>query len=230
MCYTPPISFATAAIEFTLAIYMRVRYKQARMAKFGPVFMTLLGSYQFSEFLMCVTPYVELWTKVGFVAYSFLPAVGLHSVLYHLKKKLSHTKIAFIYAVPALAVVGALTPGIMVAQTLCETVFVTSHIFPNTDIGFLAFWAYSVYYAGFIIASTVISFNAYLVNRGRKDRVLFLYYPAAIMSMTIPTFVFLVLVPHFGFRFPSILCHFALLLAAIIFAGVRREEMMRRGA
>lgn len=226
MCYTPPISFATACIEFFLAIYMRVRYKRARMVKFGSVFMMLLGGYQFTEFLLCTTPFTELWTKAGFVIYSFLPAVALHSILFQTRKKITPTSIAFIYAMPVIAVLTAMVPDVMVANGVCNTIFVTTHTFQATPIGALSFWAYSIYYAGFIIASAVMSFNAYLSARNKHERKLFVYYPVAVALMTVPTFIFIVLFPHFGFRFPSVLCHFALLLAAVVFTGIRREEQL----
>lgn len=187
--------------------------------------MMLLGGYQFSEFLLCVTPFTELWTKVGFVIYTFLPAVALHSVLFRLNKKITTMRLAFIYAVPVVTICAALIPGLMVAQALCETIFITAHIFQPNDLGYFTFWVYCVYYAGFIIASAVISINAYIMMKSKSDRNLFLYYPAAIALMTIPTFIFLVVFPHFGLRFPSVLCHFALFLAAVVFAGVRREEI-----
>lgn len=188
--------------------------------------MMLLGGYQLSEFLLCVTPFTELWTKVGFVIYTFLPAVALHSVLFRLNKKLTAMRLAFVYAVPIFTVLAASIPGLMVAQAMCETIFVTAHIFQATDLGYFTFWVYCIYYAGFIIAASVISINAYIMMKNKNDRNLFLYYPAAVALMTIPTFIFLVVFPHFGLRFPSILCHFALLLAAIVFTGVRREEQL----
>ncbi len=226
MCYTPPVSFATALIEFSLAIYMRVRYKRARMVKFGSVFMILLGTYQLSEFLLCVTRFTELWTKVGFVTYSFLPAVALHSALFQLRRNVRPTHLAFIYSIPVLAVLSAFVPGLMVASGACNTIFVTTHIFPATDLGMITFWIYSIYYAGFIIASMVLLINAFIAMRNTRNRKLLIYFPIAVALATIPTFLFLVIFPHFGLRFPSILCHFALLLVVIIFAGVRHEERL----
>ena len=228
MCYTPPVSFATAFIEFVLAIYMRVRYGKTRMVKFGSALLLLLGSYQFSEFLLCTTPFSELWTKWGFVSYSFLPAVGLHYVLFQLRRKITTTHLAFIYFVPVLALLASLAPDVIVTQSWCNTVFITAHIFPATDYGLLTFWIYSAYYAGFIIAASVMSINAFIATRKTKARMQYVYFPLGITLMTVPTFLFLIVFPHFGFRFPSILCHFGLLLAACLFAGVRNDELTRK--
>lgn len=228
MCYTPPVSFATAFIEFALAIYMRVRYGKARMVAFGSALLLLLGSYQISEFFLCTTTYAEFWTKWGFVSYSFLPAVGLHYVLFQLRRKVSTTQKAFIYFVPAVALLASIAPDVIVTQSWCNEVFITAHIFPATNYGLLTFWLYSAYYAGFIIAASVLSINAFIEQRKSKTRMQFVYFPLGITLMTVPTFLFLVVFPHFGFRFPSILCHFGLLLAACLFAGVRYEELHRK--
>jgi hypothetical protein len=228
MCYTPPVSFATAFIEFALAIYMRVRYGQARMVKFGSALLLLLGSYQISEFFLCTTTYSELWTKWGFVSYSFLPAVGLHYVLFQLRRKVTTTHLAFIYIVPVLALLASIAPDVIVTQSWCNEVFITAHIFPATDYGMLTFWIYSAYYAGFIMAASVLSINAFIAARKTQDRIQYVYFPLGITLMTVPTFLFLVVFPHFGFRFPSILCHFGLLLAACLFAGVRHDELKRK--
>ena len=228
MCYTPPVSFATAFIEFALAIYMRVRYGKARMVAFGSALLLLLGSYQISEFFLCTTTYAEFWTKWGYVSYSFLPAVGLHYVLFQLRRKVSTTQKAFIYFVPIVALLASIAPDVIVTQSWCNEVFITAHIFPATNYGLLTFWLYSAYYAGFIIAASVLSINAFIEERKSKTRMQFVYFPLGIALMTIPTFLFLVVFPHFGFRFPSILCHFGLLLAACLFAGVRYEELHRK--
>lgn len=228
MCYTPPVSFATAFIEFALAIYMRVRYGKARMVAFGSALLLLLGSYQISEFFLCTTTYAEFWTKWGFVSYSFLPAVGLHYVLFQLRRKVSTTQKAFIYFVPIVALLASIAPDVIVTQSWCNEVFITAHIFPATNYGLLTFWLYSAYYAGFIIAASVLSINAFIEQRKSKTRMQFVYFPLGITLMTVPTFLLLVVFPHFGFRFPSILCHFGLLLAACLFAGVRYEELHRK--
>lgn len=228
MCYTPPVSFATAFIEFALAIYMRVRYGEARMVKFGSALLLLLGSYQISEFFLCTTTYAEFWTKWGFVSYSFLPAVGLHFVLHQLRRRVSTTHLAFIYVIPALALLSSLAPDVLVTQSWCNEVFITAHIFPATDYGMLTFWIYSTYYAGFIIAASVLSINAFIAARKTRARMQFVYFPLGITLMTVPTFLLLVVFPHFGFRFPSVLCHFGLLLAACLFAGVRRDETLNK--
>jgi hypothetical protein len=92
----------------------------------------------------------------------------------------------------------------------------------------LTFWIYSAYYAGFIMAASVLSINAFIAARKTQDRMQYVYFPLGITLMTVPTFLFLVVFPHFGFRFPSILCHFGLLLAACLFAGVRHDELKRK--
>lgn len=225
MCFTPPVSLATAAIEFGLIFWMQKKYPRAEFLKFGCWFMFLLGLYQFSEFLLCTAPYPDVWVRLGFIAYSFLPAVGLHAALSHTHKKYS---VALLYVIPVIASVFVLTPQVMSVNGVCNTIFITTHIFPNTWIGSIAFWLYSgLYYAGFIIWSCLLCIHAYLRERNARVRKLFLFLPVAIALMTVPTMIFIIALPHFDVRFPSILCHFALLLAFTVVLGVRYEHKIR---
>lgn len=221
MCFTPPVSLATAAIEFGLIFWMQYKYPRAAFLTFGCWFMFLLGAYQFSEFLLCVAPYPDIWVRLGFIAYSFLPAVGLHAALVFTKKKYSRT---LLYAIPVLASLFVLTPHAAVSG-VCETIFVTTHIFPNSWAGSILFWIYSgFYYAGFIIWSSLVCLHKYLHEKNVRRRTQFLFLSVAIALMTIPTMILIIILPHFDVRFPSILCHFALLLAITIFLGVRYEN------
>lgn len=221
MCYTPPVSLFTAVVEFGLAIWIRVRYRRATLAPFGSALMIFLGLYQLSEFLLCTTPFERVWVMMGFVSYSYLPAVALHAVVFYLRVKIP---VWILYIVPVIATIAAVIPGVMVGTGTCHEVFVTAQNFQPTLLGNVAFWIYSTYYAAFIIASVVLSLRARSRAREAGRRKLFTYIPLAVAAMTIPTFVLLIMFPQFGVMFPSVFCHFALLFAAFILAGVRHEE------
>lgn len=221
MCYTPPVSLFTALTEFALAIWIRVRYRRATLAPFGSVLMIFLGLYQLSEFLLCTTPFERAAVMMGFVSYSYLPAVALHAVVHYLRLKVP---VWILYVVPVIATVAALVPGVMLGTGMCNEVFVTAQNFQPTALGHFAFLVYSLYYAAFIILSVMLSLRARDRARDPHRRKLFTYIPLAIAAMTIPTFVLIIMFPYFGVMFPSVLCHFALLFAAFILAGVRHEE------
>jgi hypothetical protein len=48
--------------------------------------------------------------------------------------------------------------------------------------------------------------------------------PIAVLLMSLPTFILMVIFPFFDIMFPSVLCHFALLLAIVVFVGTYLEH------
>ena len=110
---------------------------------------------------------------------------------------------------------------------ICHSIFVTAK---NTLFNFQSIWGlfgfiiYIAYYFGLILASCLLAFNAYYKERNRKKRKILLTLPLAVFLMCFPTFVLIIIFPVFNIMFPSVLCHFALLLALTIFIGVRSEH------
>jgi len=122
MCFTPAISLATAIIEFALAGVMFFVFKKSKLKNFLTVFIILLGLYQFSEFMLCSSSYSEFWAIFGFVVYSFLPAVGLHSALFFTKKWRS---LFLLYVIPVAVSVFAIGFSNFIIVAQCDRVFVT---------------------------------------------------------------------------------------------------------
>src|SRR3989339_540354 len=89
MCYNPTVSLTTAIIEWTFAILIPWKYPKNRVRYFSSILMFFLGLYQFTEFMFCKTNQPDLWMRLGFLAYSLLPAIGLHSTLHYFKMKIN---------------------------------------------------------------------------------------------------------------------------------------------
>jgi protein-S-isoprenylcysteine O-methyltransferase Ste14 len=53
-----------------------------------------------------------------------------------------------------------------------------------------------------------------------EKKKLYLLLPLGVLIMSVPTFILMVVFPNLNFMFPSVLCHFALLLAIVTFVGV----------
>ena len=90
MCFTPAISLTTALIEFIIATFILVKYKRYVVPVFFAILVYVLGIYQFTEFMLCTTNNAFLWAKLGFITYTFLPAIGLHFA-FRLTKKVRST-------------------------------------------------------------------------------------------------------------------------------------------
>lgn len=222
MCYTPTVSLATAVIEFALAIFIPWRYRRASLRYVYAVLIFLLGAYQFTEFLLCTTDYPELWVKTGFVIYTFLPALGLHAVFKYLKYDFK--SIVLIYLLPILFSFMAISSENIAAGT-CNAIFITTKLSMMKNAWI--FLSYAAYYAGFIIWASVMAFNLYLKNRKNLKQKMYITFPIAVLLMSLPTFILITIFPFLEIRFPSILCHFALLLALTALVGIRLEDKLK---
>lgn len=79
-CFTPLVSLSTFIIEFAFAVYVLTKYKPTLFSKLCTAVLICLGLFQLSEFLICKTPYVDFSIKLGYVAITLLPALGLHII------------------------------------------------------------------------------------------------------------------------------------------------------
>ncbi len=228
MCFTPAVSLSTTVIEFNLAAIMPWKYRRARTRWFFSLFIFLLGIYQLTEFFLCQTGDAGLWVKAGFIIYTTLPALGLHSIAYYSKIKINKT---LIYTLPAIFILSALLSPNFVMEGRCETIFITARtIWENYSgpLGFLGVAIYKSYYFSFIIATCVLSIKKYYREKNPRRKKLYLIFPMAVLLMTVPTFVLLIIFPSLQIMFPSVFCHFALLLALTAFIGVRMENSVNK--
>jgi len=150
MCFTPAISLTTAIIEFILAILILSLFKRTIITKFSALFITVLGAYQFSEFMLCTSNNIQTWVILGFIIYTFLPAIGLHAIIKFLKLK---TKKWLVYTPSIIFSLIALLYRNFVIEGSCSKYFVkVKTIFFLSETGLklfpiitLASSSYSVY-------------------------------------------------------------------------------------
>lgn len=228
MCYNPSVSLFTAIVEFILAGMMLLKYRWASTRYFFVAFLMVLGAYQFTEFMLCKTNSPELWAAVGFVVYTFLPALGLHGTIRCLKRKFNPF---WLYILPVGFVLLMMSYPSFILVSQCQTIFVTVRnalfqvgSFQQT----LLFVLYNLYYAGFIFLSCILCLVDYKKEKNINRKKLLLIFPLSVVVMSFPTLVLIVIFPALDLHTPSVLCHFALLLALVGFIGVRLEEKYTR--
>ena len=224
MCYNPTVSLTTAIIEWTLAIVLPFKYPKTRTRFFTSVFMIFLGLYQFTEFMFCKTNQADLWMRLGFMAYTLLPAIGLHTTLHYFKIKIN---LFWIYIIPIAYIIGAGLATNFVVESKCHDIFVTArNIFSsvNSPLEAAKFGFYTAYYFSFILIACLIGIRAYLKETNRQKQRIYLIFPMAVFLMSFPTFTLIIMLPALNIQFPSILCHFALLLALTVFVGARWDH------
>ncbi|MBI4453684.1 hypothetical protein HY636_03495 [Candidatus Woesearchaeota archaeon] len=229
MCFSPHVSISVAIIEFVLATLILLLFRKSFISKFMALFIYLLGFYQFTEFMVCISANPDIWAKLGFITYTFLPAIGLHFILRistfkfnkKLNKKLSTTQIILLYLLlytpPVLfSLFSIFTPNFIV-ETSCNTIFVTiKNLLFNTD-NYIKFTFYWLYYFGFITIATIISLIKYHLEKNKYVKLFYLLGALGLLIITIPPLILIVIFPALNVMYPSIYCKFALLFAVIAF-------------
>lgn len=224
MCFNPTVSIVTAITEWVLSVLIIFKYPFAKMRYLASALMIFLGLYQFSEFMLCKTAQTELWVRVGFVAYTILPAIGLHTMLKLLKIK---TRYIWVYVIPATYIILSIITPNFVREAKCYDLFVTAR---NTLFSFggvaqtISYGIYTAYYFGFILAASLLGVKKYLKEKNYLKQKIYLTFPLAVFLMSFPTFLIIIIFPALNIQFPSILCHFALLFALAIYMGVRWDN------
>ncbi|MBA7608458.1 hypothetical protein ES703_15635 [subsurface metagenome] len=225
MCFTPFISLTTAIIEFAVATFILIRYKKYLVPVFSAILIYVLGFYQFTEFMLCSSGNPFLWAKIGFITYTFLPAIGLHFIL-RLTKNKKYNKL--IYLIPIFfAIITIITPN-FILKASCSKVFVTvQHVLASQNYANL-FPFYLIYYIGALIFMGMLLFILIKKERNKLDKKIEeLWFMAGLITILIPLILILIL-PALKIKFPSIYCEFALLftIAALISSSlyVRKKK------
>ncbi len=79
---------------------------------------------------------------------------------------------------------------------------------------------YMIYYTFFILISFIFMVNEYVRTKDKKRKKVSILIALSILCMTAPTLVVTQVFPMLNIAFPSVLCHFALFLAILLFIAV----------
>jgi len=173
MCFTPIASISTAIIEFGIALYLLREIKDRKLYPLF-VFVLLLGVYQFSEFMLCTSTDPEIWARLGFVAYTFLPIL-----VYHLFINLSGTKaIRELYIMPSVFAAMAVFLPNFIIYTSCNFLHVTvENLIFNQNPLLMA--AYVFYYLAIPLYGVYIFSKKVHVSRSGKMKFVLASFPVA---------------------------------------------------
>lgn len=215
-CFSPPVMLATLAIEGSLAGYALWRYKLTSVTKLIVALLLALGTFQLAEYLVC-TGYganAENWSRLGFVAITALPPLGVH-IMHELAGKPKRALVNTAYATMA---------GFMVFFLTYKTAFIGHQCTGNYvifQLGNQISGLYSMYYYGWLFVG--ITLGIHWANELREQGKASIKKLETVKALLIGYLVFLVPVavantirPETRRGIPSIMCGFAVLLAMIL--------------
>ena len=215
-CFSPPVMVATMVIEVSLAIYTVWRYKMDLFTRLATVMLVCLATFQLAEYFVCtgLGSMAEPWSRVGFVAITALPPLGLHMM--HVlagkpQRRLVYGSYAFMTAFMAFFL---FSPGTFTGHQ-CTGNYVIFQFTANVT------GVYSVYYFAWLLAGIGLGFRwANELKEKGKTAVKQLQTVQALvlgyLVFLVPSALAMTVNPNVRRGIPSVMCGFAVLLALIL--------------
>lgn len=223
---------ASFTIEIILAAYTLWRYRLNTLGRLVTGSLVALAVFQLCEYHVCggMGWRAEQWSRLGYVAITLLPPLGLH-MLHGLADKPKRKLVVASYATMA---------GFIGYFLLSPTAFQGYQCTGNYvifQIGIPAALAYGLYYYGWLLAAIVLGFRwanqlqatgAKLAKRLQAVRGLIIGY----LVFLVPTALANSVKPETRRGIPSIMCGFAVLFAFILafYVMPRLAERRRKKA
>lgn len=226
-CFSPPVMVATFIIEIVLAAYVVFRYYLNNTTRLIVASLVALSIFQVSEYFVCGGLGAEAgtWSRIGYVAITALPPLGLH-LLYVISGKKSRKLVVAAYT----------TMGVYMSYFLLSpTAFVGHECTGNYvifQIGMDAARLYGLYYYGWLLAAMLIGYR--LLTNAKYEKTVRQQIGgllAGYLVFLVPTGIANMVKPETRAGIPSIMCGFAVLFALILAlyiaprAGVIREKI-----
>lgn len=213
-CFSPPIMIATFIIELCLFVYTLVRYKLTPLTRLAAAILLMLALFQLSEYNVCEGFGLSalVWSRIGFVAITLLPPLGLH--LIHIIAKRSANWLVWLnYLLAGLFVATFTFSSAIFASHVCAGNYVIFHL--EDRVGGFYFVYYYLWLAVGVLTSLYFSLKA-------KQHIREALYLMAIGYLTflLPTIIINNINPQTVAGIPSIMCGFAIVYAGILALGV----------
>jgi hypothetical protein len=228
-CFSPPVMVATLVIEICLAIYAVWRYKMTIVVRLVVALLVSLAIFQLAEYFVCtgVGSMTAPWSRVGFVAITALPPLGLH-LMHVLTGKQERRLVYGAYgSMVAFMSFFLFSPGTFTGHQ-CTGNYV---IFQFTED---VTGTYSIYYFGWLLAGIGLGFRwanklqakgKAAVRQLQTVQGLILGY----LVFLVPSALAMAIKPSVRRGIPSVLCGFAILLALILVLYILPRASQKKG-
>lgn len=202
---------ATFVLEVAFAIYVIARYKLTPVSRLAVAILVGLAIFQLAEFNVCEGAFgVDslTWARIGYVAITLLPPLGIHLTT-KLAGKKHYALVLASYLTAAVFSYIFLFVGPGMTADQCLGNYVIFHMAPG------AVWPYTIYYYGWLIFGIIYAiFYAYKKTGAGRSALLAL--AMGYLAFVVPTTAVNIIDPSTLAGIPSIMCGFAVILALIL--------------
>lgn len=218
--YSPFLALVTGAFEIVAAVYAFSRPGRPRILRPVGVIFLLLAGYQFAEVAVCARPEALILSRLAYLDILWLPPVSLWlvSVLDAARRKWLKAAVVLYFAAGIGFSVWILVDPACITRSVCQVV--VARYLPSAafDVAFGLFYQ---------TALAVIVFGAGIAMASAVDPVLRKHlanFQLGVLGFVFPSVAVRILAEEPAGLLPSVMCHFALVLAASLVALVVRER------
>lgn len=206
-CFSPPVMIATFALETIFAVYVIWRYKLNPISRLVVLILIFLATYQLAEYMICEVVGLQplTWSRIGYVAITMLPALGIH-LAYEIAGAKKRPLLLPAYITTAAFIIFFVVSGNWVTESVCLGNYVIFDTIPGMT------GMYALFYYGWLSAGVYICMS--LAGKAKTNIESALKGLAiGYLAFLVPTTTVNLLDPGTLSGIPSIMCGFAVLLA-----------------
>lgn len=213
MTYSPILAIGTAVFEVSVAIWALRGPGRRPIIRTTSAILLLLAAYQIVEVLVCSrAPMTGFMPQMAFIVVTWLPPLGL-LLIAHLSPSQSQLNYAISYFMLAVAlsiVIWIALDDRFVSDSVCNVVYAKySTPMPRLQI---YSWFYWLGLLGMIVLPVLGARNSKDPNQQRLLRIVLI----GSLGFIVPAVITNRFVPPAQGALPSIMCHFALVLAVCL--------------
>lgn len=222
-CFSPPVMIATLFIEMILFVATLFIYKQTRVVQLIAALLFFLGFFQLAEYFVCGGLGVngEMWSRLGFMAITTLPPVGLHLIYAIAKRKIGLLQLAS-YTCMLLWIIFFGFAQSAFASHECVSNYVIFKMVEQSG------YFYGVYYYGILFLGILNAFRFSKIVKKRPVKQSLYAMIVGYLVFLLPTAVVNTINPATMAGIPSIMCGFAVLFALILYFYILPRMGQRR--
>jgi hypothetical protein len=223
--YSPALAIVTGVLEVAGGVWALAGPGRKAVLRPVAVILFLLAGYQFSEVLVCAHPGTPVFSRLAYLIITWLPPTALVlAVVCAERGRKTLRAVAVFYAAAAVALcIWILAAAGVITRSVCELVIARYFVARPFDV------AYALYYQSSLLW---IVFGAGLAMAGAGDAVARKHLASlqlGVLGFMAPALAVRILYDGPGDLLPSVMCHFALVLAVSLFGLVLREQNRARG-
>jgi len=219
--YSPLLSLLTAAFEIGAAIWVLRGPGERRFLRTVAAILVVLAGYQLAEVVVCANPERLFWSRLAFCDIVWLPPLGLALLVNYAGAVPAWVRrvvqASFVYA--AVMCVWVFLDPANISGTVCSTVLA---MYRHDAL------AFHIVYGGFYeVGMLALIIGPGVVMRGMDDprrRALLADLQFGVVGFVFPAFITQISWKAIDPALPSLMCHYAIVLAFFLVRSVHRER------